>query len=225
VKDAAQRLSTVEPSRFRSEIARRLVGLLDEDADTEFRSAICKAIMVWSVPEDGSEPAVIRLVEDLIGKSEEVPKSMIEFLIGRRTPGGIPFLKTLWKEDPLDWESEVISMGSQMETVILPCINDENPAAQRSALLILRRVGTEASLPVLRKTLETTGENSDMKLLIERAIEEIENPASVSQPAPEPEVEPLSEPEPAPAPEPEVEPLSEPEPAPAPEPVPTPGNN
>ncbi|MFP6883201.1 MAG: MJ0042-type zinc finger domain-containing protein [Roseibacillus sp.] len=225
VKDAAQRLSTVEPSRFRSEIARRLVGLLDEDADTEFRSAICKAIMVWSVPEDGSEPAVIRLVEDLIGKSEEVPKSMIEFLIGRRTPGGIPFLKTLWKEDPLDWESEVISMGSQMETVILPCINDENPAAQRSALLILRRVGTGASLPLLRKALETTGKNPDMKLLIERAIEEIENPASVSQPAPEPEVEPLSEPEPAPAPEPEVEPLSEPEPAPAPEPVPTPGNN
>ena len=138
---------------------------------------------------------------------------MIEFLIGRRTPGGIPFLKTLWKEDPLDWESEVISMGSQMEAVILPHINDENPAAQRSALLILRRVGTEASLPVLRKALETTGENPDMKLLIERAMEGIENPASVSLPAPEPEVEPL--------PEPEVEPLPEPEPTPAP----TPSNN
>ncbi len=223
VKDAAQRLSTVEPSRFRSEIARRLVGLLDEDAGTEFRSAICKAIMVWSVPEDGAEPAVIRLVEDLIGKSEEVPKSMIEFLIGRRTPGGIPLLKILWKKDPLDWESEVISMGSQMETVILPHINDEDPATQRSALLILRRLGTEASLPVLRKALETTGKNPDMKRLIERAIEGIENPASVSKPAPEPEIEPLSEPEPVPAPEPEVEPLSEPEPAP--EPVLTPANN
>ncbi len=221
VKDAAQRLSTVEPSRFRSEIARRLVGLLDEDADTEFRSVICKAIMVWSVPEDGAEPAVIRLVEDLIGKGEEVPKSMIELLIERRTPGGIPLLKTLWKGKPLDWESEVISMGSQMETVILPHINDENPAAQRSALLILRRVGTEASLPVLRKALETTGENPDMKLLIERAMEGIENPASVSLPAPEPEVESLSESELAPAPEPEVDPLSEPEPTPAP----TPSNN
>jgi hypothetical protein len=76
---------------------------------------------------------------------------------------------------------------------------------------------------VLRKALETTGKNPDMKRLIERAIEGIENPASVSKPAPEPEIEPLSEPEPVPAPEPEVEPLSEPEPAP--EPVLTPANN
>ena len=146
---------------------------------------------------------------------------MSELLIERRTPGGIPLLKTLWKGKPLDWESEVISMGSQMEAVILPHINDENPAAQRSALLILRRVGTEASLPVLRKALETTGKNPDMKLLIERAMEGIENPASVSLPAPEPEVESLSESELAPAPEPEVEPLPEPEPTPAP----TPSNN
>ena len=208
VKDAAQRLSTVEPSRFRSEIARRLVELLDEDADAEFRSAICKAIMVWSVPEDGAEVAVARLVEDLLGRNEEVPKSMIEFLIERRTAGVVPLLKVLWEASPLDWESEVISMGSEMETVLLPCITAGDPAVQRSALLILRRVGTEASIPILRKALEAAGEDSDMKLLIERAIEGIENPPLIPETAPEPEVEPLSEPEPAP--EPEVDPIPAP---------------
>ncbi|MEC9056537.1 MAG: hypothetical protein VX633_14580, partial [Verrucomicrobiota bacterium] len=207
VKDAAQRLSTVEPSRFRSEIARRLVELLDEDADAEFRSAICKAIIVWSEPEDGAEVAVARLVEDLLGRNEEVPKSMIEFLIGRRTVGVVPLLKVLWEASPLDWESEVISMGSEMEAVLLPCITAGDLAVQRSALLILRRVGTETSIPILRKALEAAGENSDMKLLIERAIEGIENPPLIPETAPEPEVEPLSDPEPAPAPEPEADPI------------------
>ncbi len=207
VKDAAQRLSTIEPTRFRSEIGNRLVELLEEEADTEFRSVICKAIMVWSLPGDGAEVAVVRLVEDLLGRNEEVSKSMIEFLIGRGTTGLVPLLKVLWEEDPLDWESEVIAMGSEMEAVILPSIRSEKPAVQRSAFLILRRVGTEASLPVLRKALDTVEEGSDIGPLIERAIEGIENPAPVTGVAPEPEVEPLSDPEPGPEGDPVPDPV------------------
>ena len=84
----------------------------------------------------------------------------------------------------------------------------------RSALLVLRRVGTKISLPMLRKGLETVGENPDIGLLVERAIEAIENPVLPPGTAPEPEVAPLEEPELAP--EPEVESIVEPELAPEP---------
>ena len=206
MKDAAQRLSMVEPTRFRNEISGRLVELLDEEADTDFRSTICKAIMVWSSPGDGAERAVVRLVSDLISSQQSVPKSTIKFLVERRSAGLIPLLKELWENAPLTWEGEVIAMGSDMEAVIAPSIHSNaDLAAQRSALLILRRVGTELSLPDLRSALETSEKGSDVILLIERAIEGIESKAQNSGEAPEPEVRPLVAPEVAPAPE--VEPL------------------
>jgi len=97
-------------------------------------------------------------------------------------------------------------MGSEMEAVIAPSIHSNaDLAAQRSALLILRRVGTELSLPELRRALKSSEEGSDVILLIERAIEGIETKMKNSGEAPEPEVKPLVQPEVAPAPE--VEPL------------------
>ena len=43
VKDAAQRLSMVEPTRFRNEISDRLVELLDEEADAAAEARIAAA--------------------------------------------------------------------------------------------------------------------------------------------------------------------------------------
>ena len=200
VKDAAQRLSTVEPTRFRSEIAARFVELLDEDSDTDFRSTICKAIMVWSSPGDGAEKAVVLLVSDLLASGESVSRSMVEFLVDRRSSGLVPLLKQLWIQAPLNWEGEVIAMGSEMESVIVPSINSSNRACQRSALLILRRVGTEASLPLLQRSLESSDRDSDVVLLLERAIEAIESRRGEPAKAPEPEVQSLVPPETVPVP-------------------------
>ena len=206
VRDAAQRLSTVAPTRFRAEISARLVELLDEEVDSDFRSTICKAIMVWSSPGDGAEKAVVRLVSDLISSQQIVPKTTVQFLVERRSAGLVPLLKGLWEKAPLSWEGEVIAMGSGMEAAIAPSINSgDDLAAQRSALLILRRVGTELSLPKLRSALANTEKGSDVILLIERAIEGIESNVRSRGEAPEPEVKPLEVPEVAPAPE--VEPL------------------
>jgi hypothetical protein len=162
--------------------------------------------MVWSSPGDGAERAVVRLVSDLISSQQSVPKSTIQFLVERRSAGLIPLLKELWEKAPLSWEGEVIAMGSEMEEVIASSIDSgDDLAAQRSALLILRRVGTELSLPKLRSALEKSEKGSDVVLLIERAIEGIESKMRNTGEAPEPEVEPLVAPEVAPAPE--VEPL------------------
>ncbi|HBM77583.1 MAG TPA: hypothetical protein DD438_05690, partial [Verrucomicrobiales bacterium] len=153
-----------------------------------------------------AEKAVVRLVSDLISSQQIVPKTTVQFLVERRSAGLVPLLKGLWEEAPLSWEGEVIAMGSGMEAAIAPSINSgDDLAAQRSALLILRRVGTELSLPKLRSALANTEKGSDVILLIERAIEGIESNVRSRGEAPEPEVKPLEVPEVAPAPE--VEPL------------------
>jgi predicted Zn finger-like uncharacterized protein len=174
MRAAAQRLASVEPKRFRPEIARRLVEMLQEDDDTAFRSTICSAIMVWSVLDDGAELAVGRVAQDLLVSEREVPRSMIEFLIVRKAPQGVVLLEMLWKKNPDTWEPLVVDAGADAESVIMPHLGDEDRSVFRSVLVILGRIGTAVSLPPLRKALEEIGEEEDMKVLIQSAIQAIE---------------------------------------------------
>ena len=196
VKDAAQRLSSVAPSRFRPQIAAKLVELLEEGSDFEFRTTICNAIIVWSVPNEGAEAAVARVAEELIVEGDPMPRNMIKFLVSRRSPDAISILKRLWQAKPRDWETLMIDSGSEIESVVLPHILSEDAAVQRSALVILRRVGTESSLPELRKALATASDDNDLKLLIEQAI------LGIQEVDPEPEPTPAPEPTPTPTPTP-----------------------
>ena len=202
VKDAAQRLASVAPSRFRPQIADKLVELLEEGTDFEFRTTVCNAIMVWSVPDEGAEAVVARVAEELIAKGERMPRNMIRFLVSRRYPDANSLLKRLWEDKPIDWETTMLDSGSEIESVVLPHILNKNAAVQRSALVILRRVGTESSLADLRKALETANEDNDLKHLIEQAIQGILEEDPEPAPAPSPEPGPVPEPAPAPTPTP-----------------------
>ena len=199
VKDAAQRLSMVEPSRFRPEIAGKLIDLLEEDTDTDFRATICQALTVWSLPGEGAEATAARIAQRLVAEKSEVPKSMIQLLIDRKAPELPTLLRFLWRDKPLEWESELIATGGQMESVVIDFIESENRILQRSAFTILRRIGTEASIPALREALDAAGEEKDLRRLIQRAIEAIEDPeGALEDPVAEPMPEPATESAPAP---------------------------
>ncbi|MEO1835750.1 MAG: MJ0042-type zinc finger domain-containing protein [Akkermansiaceae bacterium] len=175
VRDAAQRLGGVEPKMFRSEISKRLVELLEEDDDTNYRSTICNAILVWSQPNDGAEPAVAMVARELLDTKKEVPRSMIKFLLDRKFPEAIALIEILWHEDPSTWEPLLIDAGSDVERVMASYLKDKNVSVARSALLILRRVGSAASLPALREALAVASEGSERTLLINNAIQAIES--------------------------------------------------
>ena len=93
-------------------------------------------------------------------------------MVGREAVEVIPILEALWKKKPTDWENIVISVGSGAETAIAGYVSDDDPAVQRSALDILRRIGTRASLPALKAAREGTT-NSDLQLRIDRAADAI----------------------------------------------------
>ena len=86
-----------------------------------------------------------------------------------------------------------------MESVVIDFIGSENRILQRSAFTILRRIGTEASIPALREAVDAAGEEKDLQRLIQRAIEAIEDPeGALEDPVAEPMPEPATEPAPAP---------------------------
>ncbi|NIP98062.1 MAG: HEAT repeat domain-containing protein [Akkermansiaceae bacterium] len=180
IRDAAQRLTAVEPGNLRfppnvgPKITQKLVELLQEDDEADFRATICNAITVWSVPDDGAELAVARVAQDLVVNGEQVPRSMIEFLIARKAAEIVSILEILWKNDPGTWEPLVVDVGKDAEGAVAPHLGDEDRGVRRSAIVILRRIGTPASLPALRKALADSANDEDMQLLLRAAIDAIE---------------------------------------------------
>ena len=177
VEEAANRLADVEPLRFRPQISQRLVELVQEDADSEFKGSICRALLVWALPDDGSEKVVSRVAKDLLIKDQELPRSMIEFLIARKSADIADILEILWRRSPNEWEATVVDLGSAAETFAARHLADEDKAVRQSTVRILRRVGTSASLPALRKALQEVGAGGDdsWRGLLEGAIKAIES--------------------------------------------------
>jgi HEAT repeat protein len=100
---------------------------------------------------------------------------MIKFLLDRKFPEAIALIEILWHEDPSTWEPLLIDAGSDAERVMASYLKDKNVSVARSALLILRRVGSAASLPALREALAAASEGSERTLLINNAIQAIES--------------------------------------------------
>ena len=173
VKGAVRRLSTVEPTRFRVEISRLMLGLLDEEDDAELREVICKALQTWA-GEDGEADAVVAMVARRMQKREErIPRSMMEFLVQRKSPEAVAILEPLWVAKPIDWEPLMVGIGLAAEDAMLRHLNGDERGLQQSAIRILKRIGTERCLGPLK----ALGDNVDdeTKLLLKEVIESIES--------------------------------------------------
>ena len=173
VADAAQRLAAAEPKRFRKEIAIRLKELIGEQADAEFKGIVAQALTVWSEPGDGVDLIVARSISELIGEGEDVPRSMIDFLIKRQSPTVIPLVENLWTNDPQTWESAMVDIGTAGQESVAQKLDSGSRAVQFSAVNILKRVGTSESVPALRALKAQIGDE-EMQLKIEDAIKSIQ---------------------------------------------------
>jgi predicted Zn finger-like uncharacterized protein len=171
VSDAVQRLSNVEPLRFRVEISRRLLELLDEESESAFKGDVCRALIVWSEEGDGAEAAVARAAKEVMGRGESMPRSMLEFLVKRKAPEVVPILEVLWLEDPSAWEPIVAEIGPTAEDAVLKHLSDESPGVRLSAIQLLKRIGTKKSIEPLRALLPTASD--EMKILIQEVIESL----------------------------------------------------
>ena len=171
VSDAVQRLSDVEPLRFRVEIARRLVELLGEESDSEFKGDVCRALMIWSDNGDGAEQAVALAAKEVMGRGESMPRPMLEFMVSRKIPAVVPIIEVLWMENPTAWEPIVAEIGTAAEDAVLKHLNDEEAGVRMSAVQLLKRVGTKKSIAPLRALLPAA--DDEMKILLQEVIDSL----------------------------------------------------
>lgn len=168
VQEAVQRLADVEPLRFRVEISRRLMGLLEEETDPALRADIGTALKVWSEEGDEAPEVVARVAREMQQQGDKLPRSMVEFLVQRGSPHAVDLLKPLWLTQPAAWEGLLVEVGPSAEPLALQHLESEDRGLQHSAIRILKRIGSADSVAALRAQL--TAADDETKLLLEEVI-------------------------------------------------------
>lgn len=170
VKSAVQRLSTSEPKIYRTDISRKLMALMSDDA-IDFKGAISGALAVWAEEPGPAGQAALTEVKRLVLANQEVPREIVALAVKEKNPGIIPFLDTLWAKNPIHWEGLYGDFGPAAEASLLNRFQDTQGILRYSAVRILGRIGGTDSLPVLERLGAIT--DPELRVLLEQAQKSI----------------------------------------------------
>lgn len=164
---AVKRLADAEPKIYREDIARRLAQLL-RDADATDAGHICQALLTWSTPEQTfATAAAVESLKRLHASGATPPREMIAFLVARKETSIAPVLDEIWAKDHTAWEQYYGELGPSIEPLVLTHLNSSSIMLRHSAVRLLGRVGTPASLPKLEAL--RAGATTELRVLIDRA--------------------------------------------------------
>ncbi|WP_035604360.1 hypothetical protein [Haloferula sp. BvORR071] len=166
---AIGRLADAEPKLYRKDIVARLLQLLKE-GDLEMQDSICKALLVWAEPGDGSEVSVRAALAKLVPQAQavKIPESMLKFLAGRKDAESIPLADALWMSDHDRWEEIYGNFGPPIEALVISHFAGASPPMKRSGARLLGRVGGKASIPILEGARQ--GADAELAVFIERSL-------------------------------------------------------
>jgi HEAT repeat protein len=137
----------------------------------DFVDDISKALMVWAIdPKPAGDVALARLNKLRTGK-KPIPKELIALLAKAKNPGALPIVEELWVDDTTGWESLLADFGPIAEPGVLARFSDLEGVQRHSAAMILGRIGTRKSLPVLQAA--RSGAEPEMAVLIDDAVRAI----------------------------------------------------
>jgi serine/threonine-protein kinase len=166
-KAAVERMADMKPNNRRAEAARKLVPLTQVD-EVFIRQAAIKALGVW-----GSEKEVPTLILALMHKDPSTRREALK-VIGRfRDPRTLEPVVHCFREPATRREAgdALREMGPMAEPDVLGIMNEPddvgNVFLKGDAIRVLTDIGTEKSLPALRKVIAT--ENVHYKRLVEPA--------------------------------------------------------
>jgi predicted Zn finger-like uncharacterized protein len=167
VYSAVKRLAGVEPTIYRSDITLQLISLLGQEW-VEFKADVCKALAVWSENPGPAGEVALKEALKLRLKRKDVPVEMIALMVKEKTPGLIPVLDELWRENAMRWESYYGDMGPAAEATLISGFSTSEGSHRQSTVRLLGRVGGPDSLPVLEAA--ANGAESEMAVIIKNAI-------------------------------------------------------
>lgn len=170
VKRAVQRLAEAEPKIYRSDISRKLIALLGEDA-VDFKGNICGALAVWSEEPGPASEAALKELKKLIAEGKPVQPEIVALMVKEKNTAVIPILDELWFKNPIQWESSYGDLGAAVEPVVIRRFSEAKGTIRYSAVRILGRVGGTDSLPILTEAV--TGADSELRVLLDQAQKSI----------------------------------------------------
>ncbi len=171
VSKAVKRLAEAEPKVYRSDVTRKLIGLLEAPWVT-FKGSVCDALAVWSEQPGPAGEAALKVAKDLHERSVVVPQEMIGLIVKEKNAGVIPLLDGLWSKEPMVWEKLYGDMGAVAEGAVLRRFPETQGITRHSAVRLLERVGGADSLPVLESALADA--DPELKVLIAKSTSAIQ---------------------------------------------------
>lgn len=166
VSKAVKRLAEAEPKIYRSDITRKLIALLGEDA-VDFKADICNALAVWSAEPGPAGEAALKEAGKLLARDRHVPKEVISLIVKEKNPGVVPILDELWSENSTQWETLYGDVGPPAEATLIRRFPTTEGSLRHSAVRLLGRVGGERSLPLLEAA--ASGADPELEVLIQKA--------------------------------------------------------
>ena len=167
VKGAVERLSSAEPKVYRSDITRRLVGLLNEEG-VDFKAQLCDALVRWGDDSERVGKAAEVLLAKLDAAKATIPAELIALLVKEKRVSSIPVLERLWLEDVSKWERYLVDLGPPIEATLIVRFPTLTANFRKSAVNVLGKVGGRDSLELL-KTTAREGADQELRVRIETA--------------------------------------------------------
>jgi hypothetical protein len=166
VSKAVKRLAEAEPRVYRSDISRKLVGLLGAGW-VDFKADVCRALMVWAETPGEAGQTALAEAKKLLEMEKPIPREMIELILKEGTPGLVPVIDALWNKNPTSWETMYAKAGPSAEPVLLSRLETSEGSLRHSVVRLLGHVGGPGSLPALEAALE--GADPELEVLIGNA--------------------------------------------------------
>jgi hypothetical protein len=173
VTSAVRRLATMPEDatmRRKPEITERLVYLLKTELDRKLLDTVGTALKKW-----GDDPSVVNQVSEyavnITDDNDLLERSVVEYLIDYNGKNILSIVDSLWARNPIRWSSHYASLGNKGEDRLLFHVQNSPVELRESALEILRAVGTQKSISVLR-ALQVEGDDG-FDILKQRAIDSI----------------------------------------------------
>jgi hypothetical protein len=175
VSRAVARLAESEPKIYRADITGRMIELMRESG-LDFKGSLCKALLVWAEDLTKAADVVAGEVEKLHEMRAAIPKEMFELLAKAGHTRTLPILDAKWAIDTSEWTDVYAAFGPAVEPLVIKRFPETGGVLRRSAVTLLRRVGGEASIPVLEAAKEAAlsgPQDAELRVQIDRALEAV----------------------------------------------------
>jgi hypothetical protein len=168
---AVDRLADSDATLLRSDITAILIELLEKPRVT-FHNSIARALIKWAEDMGPAAEAGLKTLQLYTSKKVSPPEHLVRLVANHKSPEAIPTMISIWENNTVLWDSELIKFGSAIEAPVLERLSSNQASLVRATIKILGQVGTEQSIPELRKFLNE--KDPELRLLTERAIQQIE---------------------------------------------------